>query len=109
MIGNGAKWVISRVGTKVAIRNSNGRYLSRCEGCWPEAIYPDSALIHQTNPDQPFSQWTASIQPNGKWAFQSDNGKYMARCDSCTNSTTKNLAFVHDPNPSDPWAQWNLS
>jgi hypothetical protein len=97
------------VGKKVAIRGSNGRYLSRCNNCWPNAIYLDSAFAHMGNYNNAFSQWTPIRLGFGKWAFKSDTGKYLARCNGCTKSNRVNLAFVHSDSMYDPWAQWYLS
>jgi thymidine kinase len=82
-----AKWVLERVGTKVALKASNGNYLSRCNGCWFGAAYPDSAFAHLATPNEPYSQWTPVKQSNGKWVFQADTGKYLARCDGCARTT----------------------
>lgn len=106
---NAEIWGILRIGDKVAFRNSNGNYLSRCNGCWNRGAYPDSAFAHLSTPDEPYSQWKPIQQPNGKWAFQADTGKYLARCNNCACSNTPNLAFVHETNPSNPWAQWTLA
>ena len=103
-------WELIRIGDKVAIRGSNGNYLSRCNNCWNGGVYPDSAFVHLNHPNEPYSQWTPIPQPNGRWAFQTDTGRYLARCQHCAHTwCTSNLAFVHVTNPSDPWAQWTLS
>lgn len=104
-----AKWVLSRVGTKLALKASNGNFLSRCNNCWARGAYPDSAFAHLNNPSQPYSQWTAVKQSNGKWTFQADTGKYLTRCNNCARSNQPNLAFVHETNPAMPYAQFTLA
>jgi hypothetical protein len=80
-----SKWQLVRVGTKVAIKGSNGNFLSRCNSCWPSGSYPDSAFVHVPSASAPYSQWTAvkQGQGSGKWALQADTGKYLARCNHC--------------------------
>jgi hypothetical protein len=45
-----SKWQLVRIGRKVAIKGSNGNFLSRCNNCWPGGAYPDSAFVHLTTP-----------------------------------------------------------
>lgn len=101
-------WEMLRIGDKVALRAPNGNYLSRCRHCWHRGAYVDSAFVHLNNPYEPWSQWRAIRQHNGKWVFQSDVGTYLARCNNCANARARNLGFVHEHNPHNPWAQWNL-
>jgi thymidine kinase len=103
-----AKWVLSRVGTKLALKAANGNYLSRCNGCWRGA-YPDSAFAHLSTPNEPYSQWTAVKQSNGKWTFQADTGRYLSRCNGCARSSVPNLAFVHEANPASAYSQFVLA
>jgi transcription elongation factor Elf1 len=104
-----SKWQLIRVGKKVAIKGSNGNFLSRCNNCWTSGAYPDSAFVHLPNAVEPYSQWTAVKQASGKWTLQADTGKYLARCNNCATSTSPDLAFVHSTNPGDSWAQWTFA
>ena len=90
-----SKWTLVRVGKQIALKGSNGNYLSRCNGCWSGGAYPDSAFVHLNNDSEPYSKWTPEKQANGKWALKGDNGKYLARCNACAPSTVENIAFVH--------------
>jgi len=85
-------------------------YLSRCNSCWRRGAYPDSAFVHVKSKFEPYAQWTAVRQPDGKWALQADTGRYLARCNGCARSSSPNLAFVHATNPSsESWATWTLT
>lgn len=108
-LDNSARWILERVGTKLAIKGADGNYLSRCNGCWAGGAYPDSAFAHLGDSSAPYSQWAPTKLANGKWVFQADTGKYLARCNNCARSTASNLPFVHVSDPNEPWAQWKLA
>jgi hypothetical protein len=89
-------WTIEVYGDKVAIKGNNGKYLSRCNDCWPGAFYPDTAFVSATTPDA-YSLWTANQGSNGKYTFRADNGNYLATCFRCaqSNGSSSLIAFVH--------------
>jgi len=43
---------------QVNLKADTGAYLARCNNCGPNA-YPDTASLHETNPDNPWAIWTA--------------------------------------------------
>jgi Zn-finger protein len=106
---NDEVWTLEVVGSQVAFKGSNGKYLSRCNNCWNSAAYPDAAFVH--TPDyQSWSLWTPVLNANGKYSFRSDNGKYLAKCNNCAyQGNTPNFAFVHEANPDNSWAQWDVT
>ena len=75
-------WNLEVVGSQVAFKGSNGKYLSRCNGCWASAAYRDSAFVHATKLE-PWSLWTPVLHANGKYSFKSDTGRFLARCNRC--------------------------
>ena len=105
-----AIWSVERVGSQVALKSDNGKYLSKCTNCWVGASNPDSAFANGESASGS-SLWTPEYLNNGKWALKGDNGKYLSRCLNCGNdSNYPNLAFVHIDNPtSSPYAQWTVS
>lgn len=50
-------WALEVVGSKVAFKGNNGKYLSRCNGCWPGSKILDSATVHSPNIN-PATLWT---------------------------------------------------
>ncbi|CAK4649082.1 unnamed protein product, partial [Aphanomyces euteiches] len=42
---------------KIGLQADSGKYLARCYNCIPGA-YPNSAFVHESNPNQPWAQWT---------------------------------------------------
>jgi hypothetical protein len=43
-------WTIEVYGDKVALKGSNGKYLHRCNDCWPGALNKDSAFVNAKTP-----------------------------------------------------------
>lgn len=93
---------------KYTLRADTGNYLSRCNGCVPGGADPDSASVHATTSDGPWSQWTLARLPNGKWTLQADTGKYLSRCNGCGPGAYPDSAFVHATSADGPWSQWSL-
>ena len=92
---------------QVNIQSDNGVYLARCNGCGP-GTSPDSATIHETNPNNTWALWTIS-QVGDKISFRADSGNFLSRCNGCwlRGATFSDSATVHVTDASSsPWAQW---
>ncbi len=100
-------WTLEIVGSQVAFKGVNGKYLSRCNNCWVGGAYPNSVFVHL--PDrQAASLWTPIRHASGKYLFKSDNGQFLARCDGCVTGNTNKFVFLRDAIPDDTWAQWSV-
>ena len=42
-------WTLEVVGSQVAFKGSNGKYLSRCNACWKRAVSTDNVFVHATS------------------------------------------------------------
>ena len=104
-----ATWSAFSIGNKVAFQSDSGKYLARCNGCWAGGANPDSAFVHESNPNNPWAQWTPVLHDDGTYSFLSDNGKYLARCNGCVpRGATPDFGFVHETNSNNPWAKWRV-
>ena len=94
----------------IALQADTGRYVSRCNGCSPNAAYPDSVTVHIESPaGLPYAQWIVHRLKNGKVALQcSDTKRFLARCNDChRNGAYPDSAFVHvKSHVGAPFAQW---
>ncbi len=102
-------------GTKIALRADTGNYLTRCNGCYRGAAYPDSATMHITQAvlaSSPYAHWTLEKLANGKYALRTDTGNYLARCNGgIPNAAHPDSAMVHVSGAQlkdSPWAQWTI-
>ena len=108
--GDGTQfWQLELVGDKVAFKGSHGLYLSRCGGCWPGGMFPESATVHVATPTAT-ALWTPELLSNGKYHFTSDSGGYLARCYGCNSSpNSPNFAFVNTIEATNPVGQWTVN
>lgn len=100
-------------GSVITLKSINANmFLARCNGCVPgaPASVPDAAFAHVPNSDAPYTQFTVTPLPNGKFALRADTGKYLAVCDGCVpgGGAARFTATMHVTDPNIPWAQWTI-
>lgn len=112
-----AHWTLENLGDqKYILQADSSNCLSRCNGCIPDAAYPDNASVHVSLAEAKeagYAQWIIEQMEPGKYALKcSDSGNYLGRCNGCVpGGAYADSAFVH-VEPSDiqgaSWAHWNI-
>ncbi|DAZ94594.1 TPA: hypothetical protein N0F65_005357 [Lagenidium giganteum] len=95
----------------IGLQSDTGMWLSRCNGCSPDAAYPDQVTMHMDSPSEAFSQWIVRVLPDGKIGLETlDTKHFLARCNGChAEAAYSDSEFAHvEELPSAPWAQWTV-
>ena len=79
-----AIWSVERVGSLVALKSDNGKYLTKCTNCWERGIHPDSAFA-TADAATGSSLWITIYIDNGKWAVKGDKGRFLSRVLNCVS------------------------
>lgn len=101
-------WTVEHVKNQVALKGSNGQYLTRCSICVTFAAFPDAAFANSKD-IKPSSLWTVQLLPNGKYSLLSDNGKYLSRCTNCSSSDSGTVAYISENHAFSQNSQWTIS
>lgn len=101
-------WTVEHVRNQIALKGSNGQYLTRCNQCVAFAKFPDAAFANSKD-IKPASLWTVQLLPNGKYSLLADNGKYLSRCNNCSSMDSSSVAYISDSSAFGPNSQWTIS
>ncbi|MEM7111115.1 MAG: hypothetical protein AAF614_01695 [Chloroflexota bacterium] len=98
---------------RIALKTAySEKFMGLCHECLPEALYPDSVMVHCSGPDDgEFAQWDLELLENGRYAFKSPySGKYMGLCRECIDDALyDDSVMVHCSGPDDgDFAQWEI-
>ena len=99
----------------VTLKADSGEFMGRCNGCAPNAAYPNSAFAHVSAANlraAPWSRFQLEQLSNGKYALRADSGHYVGRCHGCIpGARYPNSLFVHVKAAAlmgSPWAHFDL-
>ena len=101
-------WTVEHVKNQIALKGSNGQYLTRCNGCVTFAKFQDSAFANSKD-IKPASLWTVQLLPNGKYSLLADNGKYLSRCANCSSYDAPKEAYISESSAFGANTQWIIS
>ncbi|DBA02045.1 TPA: hypothetical protein N0F65_000292 [Lagenidium giganteum] len=82
----------------IAGQTDSGCFATRCNGCLPEAAYPDSATVHISDPvDHSYAQWRVHRLVNGRIALLADTSRNMGRYNHCHRHSSQRLYTWNRP------------